>query len=371
MSRSHIFLLAAIPFFAACSHGHSHEEAAVHDDHEHAPGVIVLDGEAAERFGVVTDTLSAGDFHSVVRAAGRVMQGGSQDALVVSPVAGTVRYARGIEPGTAVSKGAVVASIETSTVSGGDANAAAAATLANAEKELARVKELYGIQMATRGELNAAQSAYDAARAAYSPAAGSRRATAPTSGTVIQLLAKEGQYVQAGEAIALTGSASASLLRVDLPMRHAADAATYADMTVDIPGVAKYRVSERGGRRSGSQGAGASDAAGGYIPIYFSVNGSGAAAGTPFTAYLIGSPRSNVLTVPVEALSEQQGSYYVYVNTEGHHFAKRLVRPGASDGERVEISGVEPGERVVVRGVSAVRLAETSAVAPQGHSHNH
>ena len=101
------------------------------------------------------------------------------------------------------------------------------------------------------------------------------------------------------------------------------------------------------------------------------MNGSGAAAGTPFTAYLIGSPRSNVLTVPVEALSEQQGSYYVYVNTEGHHFAKRLVRPGASDGERVEISGVEPGERVVVRGVSAVRLAETSAVAPQGHSHNH
>jgi len=91
----------------------------VHDDHEHAPGVIVLDGEAAERFGVVTDTLSAGDFHSVVRAAGRVMQGGSQDALVVSPVAGTVRYARGIEPGTAVSKGAVVASIETSTTGGG------------------------------------------------------------------------------------------------------------------------------------------------------------------------------------------------------------------------------------------------------------
>ena len=27
----------------------------MHDDHEHAPGVIVLDGDAAERFGVALD----------------------------------------------------------------------------------------------------------------------------------------------------------------------------------------------------------------------------------------------------------------------------------------------------------------------------
>ena len=34
-------------------------------------------------------------------------------------------------------------------------------------------------------------------------------------------------------------------------------------------------------------------------------------------------------------------------------------------------SGLKGGERVVTRGVTAVRLAETSGVVPEGHSHNH
>lgn len=370
--RLHTLFIALVPLFLlGCAHSHDSAAAADAADHDHAAGVIAVDSVAAARFGVTTETLQPADFHAVVRAAGRVMQGGAQDAVVTAPVAGTVRYAAGIEPGATVSRGATIAMIETNTVSGGDANAAAAAALANASQELERVKELYDIKMATRSELNAARSAYDAAKAAYSPAAGSKRATAPAAGAVTQLIAREGQYVQPGEAIAQTGSASASLLRVDLPMRYASAAPTFTDMTVDIPGVARYRVSERGGRRSGNSGVAGADATGAYIPIYFTVHGSGATGGTPFTAYLIGSPRHDVLTVPVEALSEQQGAYYVYANTDGYHFTKLPVTPGDSDGHRVEISGVEPGTKVVVRGMAAVRLAETSAVAPEGHNHNH
>ena len=54
------------------------------------------------------------------------------------------------------------------------------------------------------------------------------------------------------------------------------------------------------------------------------------------------------------------------------HYAKIPVRTGASDGSRTEIlSGLSEGTPYVSSGVQAVRLAETSAVAPQGHSHNH
>ena len=79
-----------------------------------------------------------------------------------------------------------------------------------------------------------------------------------------------------------------------------------------------------------------------------------------------------MLSVPVEAVSEQQGAYYVYERHGAEHYIKRRIEPGDSDGQRVEVkSGLEPGMEIVVAGMPAVRLAETSAVAPQGHSHNH
>ena len=134
---------------------------------------------------------------------------------------------------------------------------------------------------------------------------------------------------------------------------------------------ATFTVSDRGGRRTGSATSSA-NAAGGYIPVYFTASGVGQPAGTPFTAYLIGSEREGVITVPVSALSEQQGTFFVYLHTGGEHFAKQPVTIGESDGLRAEITGgLEPGSVVVTEGVSAVRLAETSAVAPQGHTHNH
>ena len=57
-----------------------------------------------------------------------------------------------------------------------------------------------------------------------------------------------------------------------------------------------------------------------------------------YSIYLLGSPRSNVVSVPPKALSEQQGDYFVYERLDEECYAKRRVEIGASDGMRVEIS---------------------------------
>ncbi len=78
--------------------------------------------------------------------------------------------------------------------------------------------------------------------------------------------------------------------------------------------------------------------------------------------------------MPREALSEQQGSFYVYELIGGHKDAYRKVKvqTGASDGERVTItSGLKGGETIVTAGTTTVRLAEVSGTVPEGHSHNH
>ena len=367
----YIVLAGAAILCAGCKDEHSATEQA-EAEHEHAVGVIVLHDEVAERFGVATDTLRPGTFCNTVRAAGRVMQAGADDAVVAAPTAGIVHFARGINAGSNVAKGATVATIDAGTTTGGDANKAAAAAVESATIELERVEGLYRERLATQSELYAAQSALAQAQAAYSPTASGGRATAPVSGTITGLTAKEGQYVGVGEALATLGKGSGTVLRVELPRRHYREAAMFSDAVIDIPGTEPYSVSSLGGRRTGTVAGTDQTSSGAYIPLYFSVPDNSAPAGTAFTAYLKGNERQGVLSVPVEAVSEQQGAYYVYERLQPEHYMKRRIEPGESDGKRVEVkSGLEPGMVIVTGGMPAVRLAETSAVAPQGHTHNH
>ena len=87
--------------------------------------------------------------------------------------------------------------------------------------------------------------------------------------------------------------------------------------------------------------------------------------------YLLTSPRQGVVSVPVSALTDEQGVNYVYVQTDATCYEKREVHIGETDGERVEIKhGLKGGEKVVTKGAMQVRLASASTAIP-AHSHNH
>lgn len=365
----YLILLGALALGGCHSGSDNHEEKKGHEDE---PGVIQFHDEIAERFGVGVDTIVPGEFHAVVKAAGRVEQSGADDAVASAPTAGIVRYVRGIEAGSQVAAGAPVATVTATGISGGDSNAAARAELESAQAEMDRVSELYEQRMATQAELIAARAALARAKAAYSPSAATGRVLSPIAGTVTSLLVKEGAYVNAGEPVAAVGKPSGGVLRVDLPARYFASASSYNDLKADFPGMPVFSVSERGGRRAGKAAAADASSSGGYIPLYFSGAAPGAPVGTPFTAYLIGEARHGVITVPADAISEQQGRYFVYENIAPEHYRKVPVTLGASDGERTEIlSGVTPGMAVVTSGMTAVRLAEANGTVPEGHSHNH
>lgn len=366
-------ILLSIAFATAGCHSHSdnHEEAHDHD-HDHAPGVIEFHDEISMRFGVAVDTIRPGEFHAVVKAAGRVEQSGADDAVASTPTAGIVHFVNGMEPGAQVGTGTQIAIVKARAMSGGDSNEAALAELESAQAEMDRVSDLYGQRLATQAELIAARAALARATAAYSPAAATGRVVSPIAGTVTSLLVKEGAYVNAGEPVAAVGKSAGGMLRVDLPARYFASASSFTDLKAEFPGVPVFSVSERGGRRVGNNAATDASASGGYIPLYFSGAAPGAPVGAPFTAYLIGDRRENVITVPTEAVSEQQGRYFVYELMKPEHYRKVPVTLGASDGERTEIvSGVTPGMVVVTAGMTAVRLAEANGTVPEGHSHNH
>lgn len=93
--------------------------------------------------------------------------------------------------------------------------------------------------------------------------------------------------------------------------------------------------------------------------------------GMSLRAEIWGEAARESLAVPAAAIVDEGGQNVVYVQTGGESFERRLVRPGARDGQWVELrDGVKVGERIVTRGAYSVRLAAAApAAAGQGHSH--
>ena len=78
-----------------------------------------------------------------------------------------------------------------------------------------------------------------------------------------------------------------------------------------------------------------------------------------------------MISVPLSALTEEQGIHYLYIRVDEEGYRKQEVTLGESDGERVEIlSGIKKGDDVVVKGAMQIKLASASNAIP-AHNHEH
>lgn len=379
----YIFMASILAFSMAACHSHNdsaHAEESEEHEHEHEHGhghehggdEIVLEPEDAARFGVEVDTVRASVFTETLKVSGEILPSSADRGVIAAPTAGIVRLASGINPGTQVSAGQAIATVTARNVSGGDANQAAKVALDNAKRELDRVTPLLADGLVTRREYNEALSAYESAKAAYSPAAASGAAVSPRAGVITSVNVGDGEYVETGQAIATVAANSSLTLRALVPAAQAeflprvsgAVMSFHNGQTVDIAG--------HSGRLLSSAPASAGETPG-YVPVYFSFSSTAPVIpGSATEVYLKGAERTGVISLPIDAIVEQMGQKFVFIREGDHAYHKHPVSVGNSDGQRIEIkSGIEPGEIAVVRGSTFVRLAEQATVAPEGHSHNH
>ena len=353
-------------------HGHGAEEAGKEAGGGHADE-IMLSPEKAAKLGVEVTEVSPAQFSEVVTVSGGLTSSPSAQSTVTARSAGIVNLSSSAFPGSAVTRGQTIATVSGEGMAGGDANESARVALAAAKRELDRLTPLHKDGIVSTRDYNAALMAYETAKAAAGNAvsAGSV-ATAPTSGVVTALMVNQGQYVEAGAPIAQIAASSTLTLRANLPERMIAflskvNGARFRTAYSEEV----YDISDFNGRRS-TDGRSAV-AQQGYFPVYFTLSNNGTlSAGSFCEVYLTGESRDGVVSVPVSALSEQQGEYFVYVQVHDDAYDKRPVKLGADAGDRVEIlSGLKDGDKVVTSGTTFVRLAETSGAVPEGHSHNH
>lgn len=355
------------------SHDPDHDhEASEGGAHKHHDGEITLSEETARDMGVSVATVSPSEFHEVLKVSGQIVPSPDGQQTVSARSAGIVTLSRGATEGSRVRAGQTIATISSKGIAGGDPNAASQAAVNAAKRELDRITPLHKEGIVSTRDFNAAKAAYEQARAAYGGSPSGSGATSSIDGVITRLLVRQGEYVNAGQPIAEISGNRRLTLRADVPARNRSFLSTITsanfraasnDSTISLTEV-------NGGLLSDGITAASS---GGYAPVYFTMSNNGSIAPGTFTeVYLIGASRQDVITVPVGAVTEQQGNHYVYVRGDHECYDKRLVKLGGNDGRRVEIvSGIKAGDKVVVTGATVVKLAESSGAVPEGHSHNH
>lgn len=350
--------------------GHHHHD---HGSHAGQSDEIVLKPSDAKRFGVYSKMVKPQQFNEILKVSGQIVSAPNDQSVVSASSSGIVSYTSGIVEGKKVSTGTAVASISAKGMAGGDANEAALIAYEAAKRELDRITPLHEDGIISTKDYNAAKQTYEQAKAAYSGNSTGSTATAPTTGVITRLIVKQGEYVEAGQPIAVISGNTRLTLRADLPERYynflptittANFRASYSDEIISLDDV--------NGKLVSSSAVAASDQPG-YIPVYFTFDNNGMAVPGAFVeVYLIGSTRQGAIVLPIDAVTEQQGKHYVYVKLDDECYEKRMVTLGHSNGKEVEIlSGLTRKDEVVSHGAVIVKLAEASGVVPEGHSHNH
>ncbi len=350
---------------------HDDDDHDAHEGHDHS-GMIHLKPEVAASFGVATEKIDPSDFSEVILVSGMIESLPSDEAVISATRAGVVTLNSDISAGASISAGKSIGHISPSSVQGGDPGLQAAARRDAAKRELDRITPLHKDGVVSTAIYNAALQAFEEADAeAKSMRQGSTLLVAPKGGVITNLNVRSGQYVEAGQPVATVSGNARLTLRADVPERYASRIPSFVSANVR-PASASGSVSldDLGGKLISSPTA---VSVGGFIPLRFSfVNDGSMTPGSFAEVYLKSGARSGVLSVPLDAIVEVNGNHVIYTRHGDDDYEKHVVDLGVSDGMNVEIlSGLEPGEDVVTKGAQVIRMAETSATAVPGHTHNH
>lgn len=364
-------------------HDHGHEghnhEAEAHEGHDHGngghDGEIVVSLERQKTFGITTETVTAEDFAEVIHTSGQILSAMGDEMTVVAKTSGIISFGR-LTEGSAVGKGGQIATISSKELGGGDQLAKAKAAFEAARKEYERDLQLSKDNIVSESHLDQSKLVYEQAKAEYDALAsgtskdGNVSVTSPLGGFIKKLNVNQGDYVETGTPIAVVSQNRRLRLRADVSEKYyglisgikdANFSTSYSDET--------YNMKALNGRLVGYGKASDGDY---YIPVTFEFDNKGdLIAGSYVNVYLKSSSSSRAISVPVGAVVEDQGVYYVFVQNDETGFLKREVKLGQSDGQRVLIkSGLNEGDVVVATGAIQVKLASVTAV-PAGHTHSH
>ena len=365
-------------------HDHEHETAEEHAGHSHESGeakhrdeIIFPKAQAAKTTFEVREIQSA-SFNQVVKTTGQVLAAPGDEAVIVATSNGIVSFSSNkLTEGTKVQKGQSLFQISSKDIAEGDYYTKVKATYEAAKASYDRAEALVKDKIISQKEFESTKLEFENAKTAYDAVSNNKTAkgvsvNAPLNGHMKNILVKEGEYITVGQPLATVSQNQRLVLRAEVSQRYYNAMQSVKSANFKTPYDNKvYSLEDLNGRLL-SFGK-TSNENSFFIPVSFEFDNKGEVIPGSFVeVYLISSPIENTLSIPVSALTNEMGIYYVYVQIDEEGYRKQEVALGANNGKEVQIiKGLHPGDRVVTQGAYQVKMASASGAIPHGHSHEH
>ena len=357
------------------------EKTAIAQQPEHAEsGDISYLKEQAWKVEFANKAIQRQTFNDVIKTSGQILSAPGDEMIVTAKASGVVVFSgKNTIVGSAVNSGSSLFTISGGDMTESNIDASVKENKANylkAKADYERSKLLVADKIVSEKDHQQVKLQFENAQTAYTTvsknySAKGQNVLSPMSGFVKNVLVTEGQYVPSGTPLATISKNKKLIVQANVSQNYFSRLSSISSANFKTPqSDVVYNTAALNGRII-SYGKSAS-ASTPFIPVTFEIDNAGQlVSGSIVEIYLKSSAIADALVVPVSSLVEEQGIFYVYVQTGGESFQKREVKLGASDGLNVQIlSGISENERVVTKGGYQIKLSSASGALP-AHGHEH
>lgn len=362
-------------------HGHSHAEEHDHNHagdnkHTHNHGTIEMSEAEAHTAGVKLMKVQKGLYVQTIPVSGKLQFAQTDEFIVTATTSGIVNFLRSYTDGIPVSKGVTLCYVSSDNVLGGDPSKKIEVTYKIAKEELERKANLLKDKIVTQDDYNTALENFEKARIEYESVLNSKAKDcnaikSPINGYVLETLVSNGDFVNVGMPLMKLVRNNRMMLTADVPLRYQNLISSVNDANFVVEGTeAVYNTdSLKAVKLADATSVNASNA---YLQVRWEMNRvNGLLPGSFAKIFLYTDAIENAVAVPLSSLTDEGGTYYVYVKLDENHYRKTKVVTGTNDGKRIHIlEGLHDGDNIVVEGVMCVRQAGMSkSIGGHGHSH--
>lgn len=341
---------------------------------------VVFTKEMSWKVDFSTDSCRKTPFGQVIHTMGQVQPSQGDEYAITAKADGIVSINGELTEGKSVKTGQTLFSIESGGLAEGNLDVRYQEAENNyllAKAEYERKQSLAADNIVSSSDLQQAKTRYENAKTLYQNlkrnfSSGRQSVGAPISGYLRQLSVRNGDFVHAGQTMAVVSQNRDLFVKAEVQHKYYAMLSEIASATFRNPATgAAYSLEELGGQLV-SYGKSV-DLQHPLIPVLFRINNTKDwIPGSFVELYIRTQGGQSVITVPRKAILEEMGNHFVYVQLTPEYFEKRQVNIGRTDGARAEIlSGLNGSERVVVNGAVLVKVTQSAGGldAESGHQH--
>lgn len=344
------------------------------------PGAVVFTKEQSWVVDFATNEVKRDLFGPIVRTVGEVTPERGDEMVLNAQTRGFVSFeGNAFYEGMQVGSRQALLSIQGSALS--EDNAAiryqeASNAYERTKADFLRIQQLHNDRIASERELLQARNDYDNATALFENlqqhfTESGQMLSSPWNGYLKKVFVSEGEFVEMGQPMLSIARNRSMVIHAEVQPHYGGLLRNIRSANIRLPGEMPKSLQELNGEVISV--ARSIDENTNMLSVYLRVSPQeNMIPGSLLDVYLKPVTTEEVLLVPNEALIEEQGNYFVFIQNHPESFSKRQVRTGHTDGIMTEvISGLTDHERIVTRGAIMVKLATASGDLDPHSGHVH